>query len=411
MLRFAPSPTGDMHIGNLQVAIINYLVAQQRHDQFLVRIEDTDTTRNIQGKDSEIMMILEKFALKHDAVYHQSEHLRIHQTLAIRLLKEKRAFVCQCQEEPCLGHCEGLDQEEYQKLKASGDPFVIRLKNPTTPIEYDDLIQGKITADPQSLEELIILDREGNPSANFATACDDMLSNIDCVIQEEASLPNTPQQIHIKQALGYEIPTQYAHLPMIKQESMISVKSLFEQGFVPDAILNYLILLSHPDAPQQIFTLPEAIAWFEIQKISKVPQDFEIDTLRHINREHLKQMDDRTLSTLFGFADPEIGKLAKLYLSGSSTINELEANIRPIFKPKNFEGEWGESMRVMEKIIYHAPLFESFEAFETHIAQESGLEGDALHHPLRVLLTGATSGPELSEIYPFIKSYLLEVAS
>jgi len=436
MLRFAPSPTGDMHIGNLRVAMLNYVVAQQKNEQFLVRIEDTDVKRNIEGKDTEIMMLLEKFALVHNSVFHQSEHLNLHQTLAIRLLEEGKAFVCSCSDEQ-LGtdretakankvayryneRCQELDKEDYAKLKESGNPFVVRIKKPNAEIINHDVIKGDIKTAPYEVDSFVILRTDGTPTYNFACACDDMLSNISFIIRGEDHLSNTPKQIHIKNLLGYENTTQYAHLPIIlnaegkkmsKRDNASSVKWLFEQGFVPDAILNYLLLLGNSKAPQEIFTLPQAIKWFDLQSISKSAAKFDMTKLRFINREHLKMMNDKLLSTLFGFADADIGKLAKVYLEECSTINELEAKIRPIFTPKDFTGEWGEQMSIIAKIIADAPAFETFDAFIKHITNESELKEKNLFKPLRHLLTGADNGPELSEIYPFIKSYILEVAS
>ena len=157
--------------------------------------------------------------------------------------------------------------------------------------------------------------------------------------------------------------------------------------------------------------MPEALEWFDLSKLSKSPAKFDIDKLRFINREHLKRIDNKLLSRLFGFADEKIGKLAKLYLEEASTINELESKIKPIFAPKNFEGEWSAQMHTMEDIIQNAPMIDDFNEFKAHIMKESGLQGKDFFHPLRLILTGAEYGPELSEIYPLIKPYLLEVAS
>ena len=436
MLRFAPSPTGDMHIGNLRVAILNYLIAQQRKESFIVRIEDTDKERNIEGKDTEIMQILEKFALNHESVFHQSEHLHMHQTLAIRLLEEGKAFVCTCTAEQLeadretaktqkvaysySGQCFDVDKTEHAKLKESGIPFVIRIKKPTEAIVNHDLIHGDITTAPNEVDSFVILRTDGTPTYNFACACDDMLSGVDFIVREEDHLSNTPKQKHIKTLLGYDADTTYAHLPIIlttegkkmsKRDDASSVKWMFEEGFVPDAIINYLLLLGNSKAPKEIFTLPEAIEWFNIESISKSAAKFDIDKLRFINREHLKLMDDKQLSTLFGFADENIGKLAKLYLEEASTTKELEAKIKSIFAPKDFEGEWGAQMQSMEEIIQNAPMIDNFDEFKSHIMKESGFKGKNFFKPLRVLLTGAEHGPELSDIYPLIKPYLLEVAS
>jgi len=427
MLRFAPSPTGDMHIGDLRVAILNYLVSQQKDEPFIIRIEDGDKEQNIEGKDTEIMQILEKFALKHESVFHQSEHLHMHQTLAIRLLEEGKAFVCTCTSEQLetdkkhySGRCFEVDKAEHAKLKENGTPFVIRIKKPENDIVTHDLIKGDIVTVSNEVDSFVILRTDGTPTHNFACACDDMLSGVNFIIRGENHLSNTPKQKHIKMQLGYEDETLYAHLPVIlnaegkkmsEYDDASTVKWLFAEGFIPDAIINYLLLLGNSKAPKEIFKLPEAIEWFNLENILKTPVKFDIDKLRFINRTHLKMMDDRQLSTLFGFADTDIGKLAKLYLETVSTIKELEAKIKPIFSPKNFKGEWGEQMTIMENIIADAPMINEFDKFETYIMKESGLKGQNFFKPLRILLTGTDQGPELSDIYPLIKPYLLEVAS
>jgi len=433
MLRFAPSPTGDMHIDTLRVAIVNYLVAQQRNTPFIIRIDDREKEKNIEGKDTEIMQILEKFALKHDNVSHQSENLHMHQTLAIRLLEEGKAFICTCTKEEIeaekeaakknnvpyhySGRCQNVDKAELVKLKENGTPFVLRLKKPEEEIIYHDLIAGDIVSTSNEVDAFVILREDGTPSYNFACACDDMLSGVDFIIRSEAYLGDTSRQIHIKKELGYEGETIYAHLPAIltpdgeKLGKTSTLKWLFEEGFIPDAILNYLLLLGNPKAPQEVFTLPEAIKWFTLEDISKSAAIFDIDQLRSINKAHLKQIDDKQLSMLFGFADADIGKLAKLYLEEASTINELEAKIRPFFSPKDFDGKWGEQMRIMEKVIFELPMIDTFDDFKAALMKESSLKEESFSQPLRLLLTGAGDGPELSDIYPLIKPYLLEVAS
>ena len=435
MLRFAPSPIDDMHIGNLRVAIFNYMVAKQKDVNFIIRIEDTDKERNIEGKDTEILQIMEKFALPHDSVRHQSENLHMHQTLAIRLLEEKKAFVCTCTSQQLetdredakknkvdyrySGRCSYVGAEELAKLKEDKIPFVIRIKTPDTDITNHDVIQGDIVTSPNEVDSFVILRADSTPTYNFSCACDDMFSGISLIIREEEHLSNTPKQKHIKQLLGYAQETEYAHLPIIlntegqkmsKRDDASSLKWLFEQGFIPDAIVNYLILLGNK-TPTEIFTMPEALEWFKLENISRSAARFDLDKLRFINRKHLEMMDDKQLSTLFGFADADIGKLAKVYLEEVSTTKELEAKIRPLFSPKDFEAKWGEQMTIMAKIIANAPMIKEFDEFKTYMMKESGLKGENFVKPLRYLLTGAGNGPELSEVYPHIKSYLLEVAS
>ena len=421
MLRFAPSPTGDMHIENLRIAIFNYLLAKQKDEKFILRIEDGNKEKNIEGKDTEILQILEKFALTHDSVFHQSEHLNIHQTLAIRLLEEGKAFVCTCGPEQIeaddiySGRCFEANKETLKKLKEEKTPFVIRIKKPEHAIISHDLIQGEIITPPDEVDSFVILHTDGTPAYNFACACDDMLGGVDFIIRSKKYLSDTPRQIHIKKMLGYAEETAYAHLPVIvntqgKRDDTLSVKWLFEQGFIPDAIANYLILIEN-NTPEEIFTLPEALEWFDLKNISISPAKFDIEKLRFLNRKHLEKMDNKRLSMVFGFADEEIGKLAKLYLEEASTLNELEVKIKTIFSPKDFSGEWGEEMRILEKSIAQAPMIDTFDKFKSYLMKESGLEEENFSKPLRILITGTQEGPELSDIYTYIKSYLLEVAS
>ena len=425
MLRFAPSPTGDMHIGNLRVALLNFIVAKQRNEQFIVRIEDTEREKNEVGKDEEILLILEKFALPHDQRFDQSENLHIHQTLAIRLLEENKAFICTCTPEQIeadrteakennitykySGRCsQGLNLDR-SKLKDENIPFVIRLHKPKASIVTDDIIQGTVTTTADAVDSFVILNADKSPTPNFACACDDMITGIDYIIRTQEHLDNTAKQIHIKNLLGYETKTKYAHLPTIEDDTS-SIKWLFKEGFLPDAILNYLVELGN-ETPQEIFTLPDALEWFELENISKIPLKFDLERLRFINREHLRAMDDKKLSKLFGFADTDIGQLAKIYLQEASTINELQDKIKTIFAPKDFDGEWGKEMRIIADIIALAPSFSNFDDFKKFIVQESGLQEEDLLQALRYLFTGAGTGPELSDIYIYIKSYILEVAS
>ena len=387
MLRFAPSPVGDMHLDNLQIAIVNYLVAQQKNDKFLVRIEDVNVDKMVEGKDTEIMMILEKFALKHDSVFHQSEHLNLYQILALRLIKEKKAFVCQCQDEnsSCSSNCKILTQKEKDKKS------VVRVKK------------------DKDIDEFVILKADGKPSYNFACASDDMMSDITLIIRDKKYLTQTEKQNYIKKLLGYEKEANYVHIATLKDAP--SVKSLFEQGFLPDAILNYLIFELNPNAPKEIFRLPDAIEWFSLENIPTTKRYFNFEKLKQLNREHLKLIDDKLLSTLFGFADANIGRLAKVYLNECSTINELEKKIRTIFQPKDFSSEFGKQMKMLSELIFEAPIINSFDEFEHYLITKSGLSKDELKKPLQQLLTGTAHGAQLSEIYPYIKSYILEVAS
>lgn len=436
MLRFAPSPTGDMHIASLRIAILNYLVSQQKKESFIIRMDDMDQTRNIEGNDTEIMQIMEKFALTHETVFHQSEHLHMYQTLAIKLLEQEKAFICTCTEEtsqsklnthkaneasyPCSGVCLNNNKKTLKTLKESGTPFAIRLKVPEENVVCNDLIQGQIVTTPNEVGSSILLNVQGLPTHSFASVCDDVLSGVTTIIRAEEYLLSTPKQEHIKMQLGYDVGTTYAHLPrvlnssgneMLYTDESSFVKWMFKEGYLPDAIINYLITLGYTEIPQDIFTLPQAIEWFNIEKFSASSPNFDIEKLQYINSKHLEMMDNKELSTLFGFADDSIGELAKLYLTEVSTLKALKEKIDPIFTPKNFNNDYSKEMRTIETIIKDAPMIKSYDEFESYLIKESKLNKETINIPLRYLLTGAKSGPELYDIYPLIKSYLLEVAS
>lgn len=406
MFRFPLLPTGDIDINNLRIAIVNYLLAQQSDKKFLIRIDDIDVQETMEGKDTEGMMLLEKFALKHDTVFHQSEHLKLYQTLALRLLQEEKAFISSSHEAN-----KALDSKTYAQLKASGEKFVVRIQEPAQEVSYNDFFQGQQVQTPDEIGILDILNEDGTPSKDFAIAADDMMNDVSFIVQGEAHRADTSKQVYLKTLLGYQNTTRYLHLPSIQNSEALSVKALFQEGYLPDAIINYLILVSYNDAPQEIFTLPDAIDWFDINEMSNTSINFDIEALQGINKAHLRRLDDKTLSKLFGFADADIGKLAKLYLEECGTINTLETKIRLIFSPKNFQSEFGVEMKKIADFIAEAPTFQTFEELKAYLNTKSSMNDTELYQLLQYLLTGSENGPELSKVYPLIKSYILEVIS
>lgn len=430
MLRFAPSPTGDMHIGNLRVALFNYIVAKQRGEELIVRIEDTDKERNIEGKDQEILEILALFGIEYSQTMYQSENVRFHSAMALQLLHEKKAFNCFCtptiletKREAAVaqkkayrydGTCHNLPAE---LVIDNMNPFTVRLLKPSGPIATEDHIKGKISFNADEVDSFIIMRQDKTPTYNFACAVDDMLSDISLVIRGEDHMSNTPKQIHIRKSLGYEKNIEYAHLPIIlnelgkkmsKRDDASSVKWLLEEGYLPSAISNYLILIGNK-VPTEIFTIEEALEWFKIENIAKAPARFDIDKLKFINREHLKRMDAKEISRYVGFADEEIGNLAHLYLEEAGTTKELKAKIKTIFNPKIIPEEFLESSSILKETIKKAPYFETYDEFKTYISKESGLKGKYLFKSLRLLLTGAEHGPDIAEIYKYLKNYIAEI--
>lgn len=322
MYRFAPSPTGDMHIGNLRAAIFNYICARQSGQGFILRIEDTDTARNIKGKDEEIKEILRIFGLSWQHFYVQSENLKQHRQMALRLVAEKKAFACFCTAELLEqkkeaakkankpyrydGVCEKLSDIEVLENEK---PFVVRLKKPDKAMEFMDLIKGQLHFEPENIDSFVIMRADKTPTYNFACAVDDMLEGVSCIIRGEDHTSNTPKQEHIRASLGYSKPMIYAHLPIIlnesgqkmsKREAHSSVKWLLEQGILPSAVANYLIMLGNK-TPREIFTLDEAVEFFDIKKVSKAPARFDMKKLLQINREHIRLLADEKLNEILGF--------------------------------------------------------------------------------------------------------------
>ena len=430
MLRFAPSPTGDMHIGNLRVALFNYIMSQKRSEPLLIRIEDTDKERNIPGKEDEIIAILALFGITHEEHQLQSNNLRFHRAMALQLLHDKKAFSCFCTPETLESKrekakekkiayryddtCEHLTADQVIDNMA---PFTIRLKKPSHSLTVVDLIKGESTFAPEDIDSFIIMRADKYPTYNFACAVDDMLSDVSLIIRGEDHLSNTPKQMAIQQALGYDRTIEYAHLPIIlnnegkkmsKRDDASSVKWLLEEGFLPAAIINYLILMGNK-TPHEIFTLEEAIKWFELTTISKSPAHFDIDKLKFINREHLRGLDPKELSRYVGFADEDIGRLAKVFLDEVSTLKELRSKISAIFAPKIVPDEYKEGFELLRDLTIKAPHFDDYDSYKTYLMQHSGLKGKNLFKPLRILIGGSEHGPELNDLYTHLKNYLKEV--
>ena len=416
MLRFAPSPTEDMNISNLRVAIFNYIVSKQLNEDLIIRIEDIDVEQNIEGKDKEIIEILNLFSIEYKSVAHQSDSLKYHQKMALQLMTQKKAYACFCsdskldelREESVKdgkpfrydGFCETLSDDTVLNTNA---PFTVRIKEPEKNIKFTDF----------DVDSFIILKQDKTPTYNYACAIDDMIMDISTVIRCENHLFDTPKQIHIRNSLGYTKEIKYIHLPVIvnaisEKDNVISVKYLIEEGFLPSAIANYLVLIGN-ETPTEIFSLEEAISWFKIENISKDSAKFDIDKLRFINRKHLETIDNLRLSKILGFADTDIGKLGKIFLEEASTIKEIKEKVAPIFAPKTLLPGFEEESLKLKECLKEAPFFDDFEELKKYVSEKTNLKDKNLFKPLRYILTGADNGPNILDIYPLIKNYLGEI--
>ncbi|WP_373035335.1 glutamate--tRNA ligase [Sulfurimonas sp.] len=420
MLRFASSPTGDMHIGNLRVALFNYIVSKQRNEDLIVRIEDMDKEKNVEGKDEEILALLSLFGIEYTQVIYQSENVRYHSAMALQLVHEKKAFSCFCSKEWLEKKREEArdNKKEYSYDDAcrnlphelvidNMNPFTIRLSRPDEAIVINDLIKGEVSFKSDTIDSFVIMKQNKTPTYNFACAVDDMLSDISLVIRGEDHMDDTPKQEHVRKSLGYEKKVEYAHLPVILNDTF-SVKWLLEEGFLPSAISNYLISIGN-NTPQGIFDTTDAIEWFTLEALSKSPARFSLEDLRDINKEHLKNMDATELSRYVGFADASIGELAKVYLEEASTTKELKSKIEPVFAAKEIPQELSEAAKTMIEAIKSAPYFEEYNDFKNYIMKESGLKDEEFLKSLRFLLTGTKHGPDVAEIYKYLKNYIGEI--
>ena len=429
MYRFAPSPTGDMHIGNLRAALINYLCAKKEKTDFILRIEDTDKARNIEGKEEEIKEILKLFGISWQHCYIQSENLKFHRQMALKLVNEKKAFACFCTQDELQakkefarknnkayrydGTCEKRSADE---VLLNEKPFSIRIKKPEHSLKFKDLIKGELNFEPENIDSFVIMREDKTPTYNFACAIDDMLENISCIIRGEDHVSNTPKQEHIRASLGYDKTITYAHLPIIlneeglkmsKREAHSSVKWLLENGILPSAIANYLLLLGNK-TPCEIFTLDEALKWFDITKLSKAPAKFDLKKLLQINREHIKMMENNKLNEFLNL-DKDVANLAKFYTQEASTIKEIKEKLQSIFSKKDFK-EFTQECEHLKEILNTIECNTDYENFKNTLMQKSGLKGKNFFTPLRILLTGTEHGPHLNELYTHIKPFIKDLA-
>ena len=317
--RYAPSPTGFMHVGNLRTALYEYLIAKSQGGKFILRIEDTDQERLVDGAVEVIYRTLDMVGLKHDegpdvggeyGPYVQSQRKDMYKPYAEQLVKEGKAYYCFCtkerldalhQEQGVGGgydrHCRDLPQEEVDRLLAQGVPYVIRQKMPLEgSTTFQDAVYGEITVENKELEDQILLKADGYPTYNFANVIDDHSMHITHVVRGCEYLSSAPKYNLLYEAFGWEVPT-YVHLPLImgknedgsvsklsKRHGATSFEDLMADGYLPEAVTNYIALLGWcPKDNQEMFTLEGLTESFSIDGISKSPAVFDYDKLTWFN--------------------------------------------------------------------------------------------------------------------------------
>lgn len=342
--RFAPSPTGRMHVGNLRTALYAYLVAKHEGGDFILRIEDTDQERYVEGAVDIIYRTLQKTGLIHDegpdkdggcGPYVQSERQAqgIYLKYAKELIDKGEAYYCFCDKERLEGlkkvvagkeihvydkHCLHLSKEEVEEKLAAGVPYVIRQNNPTEgTTTFEDEIYGDITVDNAELDDMILIKSDGYPTYNFANVVDDHLMGITHVVRGNEYLSSSPKYNRLYDAFGWEVPV-YVHCPLItdenhhklsKRSGHSSFEDLIDQGFVSEAVVNYVALLGwSPEGNQEIFSLEDMIREFDYRRMSKSPAVFDMTKLRWMNGEYIKSMD---FDRFYEMAEPYIRRVIK----------------------------------------------------------------------------------------------------
>ncbi|MBR4207432.1 MAG: glutamate--tRNA ligase [Lachnospiraceae bacterium] len=344
--RFAPSPTGRMHVGNLRTALYSYLIAKHEGGDFILRIEDTDQEREVEGAVDIINRTLEKTGLIYDegpdkdkgvGPYVQSERQKngLYMEYAKKLIDRGEAYYCFCTKERLESlktktgedgkeimvydkHCLSLSKEETEKNLAEGKPFVIRQNNPSEgTTSFNDEIYGEITVDNSELDDMILIKSDGFPTYNFANVVDDHLMGITHVVRGNEYLSSSPKYNRLYAAFGWEPPV-YVHCPLItdenhkklsKRSGHSSFEDLLEQGFITEAIVNFVALLGwSPEGDNEMFSLKELVEAFDYHRMNKSPSVFDFTKLKWMNGEYLKAMDEERF---YDMAKPYLDKYLK----------------------------------------------------------------------------------------------------
>lgn len=455
--RFAPSPTGYMHIGNLRTALYEYLIAKKHNGKFILRIEDTDQERFIEDATDVIYKTLEIAGIKHDegpdiggeyGPYIQSERKNNYIDFAKKLIEKGEAYYCFCDKERLDNlkganekdvakydrHCLNLSKEEIEKNLNSGKPFVIRQKIKEGQTTFKDEVYGEITVENNEMEDQILIKSDGLPTYNFANVIDDHLMNITHVIRGSEYLSSTPKYNLLYNAFGWEIPT-YIHVPPVmknkteklsKRNGDASFQDLISKGYLPEAIVNYIALLGWaPSDNTEIFTLNELINAFDIKGLSKSPAIFDIDKLNWLNGEYIKKLD---FEKFYSLAEPilkkcisknyNLKKIAEYIKTRIATLNEIPDIVdfienlpeydTELFIHKKMKTDKENSLIVLKNCI---PLFENIKDWDNdniynqlmNLVSQMEVKNGVVLWPIRTALSGKPSSPcgasEMAELF------------
>lgn len=449
--RFAPSPTGRMHVGNLRTALYEYLIAKHEGGDFILRIEDTDQERFVEGAIDIIYRTLEKTGLIHDegpdkdkgfGPYVQSERTSsgIYLEYAKQLVEKGQAYYCFCDKERLESlkqvidgkeivvydkHCLSLSKEEVEANLAKGMPYVIRQNVPNEgTTTFHDELYGDITVDNSELDDMILIKSDGFPTYNFANVIDDHLMQISHVVRGNEYISSSPKYQRLYDAFGWESP-KYVHLGLItdenhkklsKRSGHSSFEDLLEQGFLTEAIMNYIALLGwSPEDNNEFFTLDELVKAFDYKKINKSPSVFDIQKLKWMNGEYIKKMDDdKYLEMAMPYVNEAISRdidkvkvamMAKTRIETFLDIKDLIDFFEAVpeydvtmYEHKKMKTTIESSLEVLTEVL---PMLEMFDDYSNDslyqmllgYVEGKGVKNGYVMWPLRTVLSGKQMTP------------------
>ncbi|MDN5276251.1 MAG: glutamyl-tRNA synthetase [Clostridiales bacterium] len=449
--RFAPSPTGYMHIGNLRTALYAYLIAKSQGGKFILRIEDTDQERFVEGAIDVIYKTLKIVGLDYDegpdiggpyGPYIQSQRKEIYQQYAKKLVEMGGAYYCFCSKErlealreECQkrgipfkydGHCKNLTREEVEQRIRNGEKYVIRQRIPSTgTTSFHDEVFGTITVENSTLDEGVLIKSDGMPTYNFANVIDDSLMRITHVVRGSEYLSSTPKYNLLYQAFGWEIPT-YIHLPPVmkeagkklsKREGDASFEDFYNKGYLVEAIINYIALLGwSPGTDREFFTLEELKEHFSIEGLNKSPAIFDVNKLRWMNGEYIRK---KSLEEFYQLALPyykkaikrqdiDLMKLSRLLQTRIEILSDIIENVDFIDELPDYDVQMFVHKKMktnLENSLEH--LKESYEVLEKldnwneeeihrvlmELIQQLGVKNGQVLWPIRTAISGKQYTP------------------
>lgn len=439
-VRFAPSPTGYLHVGGARTALFNWLLARKQGGTFILRIEDTDVERSTKESVDAILEGMQWLGLDWDeGPFYQSQSFEIYKEYVQKLLDNGKAYRCYCTSEE-LEKKRELAMQEGRKPKYDGTcrerndlpegaPYVVRFRAPQGgEVAFDDLIKGRIAFPSEELDDLIIQRTDGTPTYNFCVVIDDASMRITTVIRGDDHVNNTPRQIQLYQALGFPVP-QFAHVPMIlgsdkarlsKRHGATSVIAYRDMGFLPEALINYLVRLGWSNGDDEIFSRDEMVQKFDINNVGRSASVFNTEKLLWLNAHYIKNGDAERLADLLlphlskrevaTLAGPDLVAVVKTLQERAQTLEEMaERALFYYIAPQNYDdaalAKFGKEHllavfeTVAEKLSTSTAVDGAgFDVLFKEICTEKGWKMPQVGQPVRIALSGGTQAPGIGEI-------------